>query len=86
MSSRRKIEVDEFKALILLKKKKPYILVEGKDDIQFYENLVESIGKDYIVEPIGKYKDSNNCTMADIINFVDIPSLLPIKERLQQLK
>jgi len=76
MSSRRKIEVDEFKALILLKKKKPYILVEGKDDIQFYENLVESIGKDYIVEPIGKYKDSSNCTaviefMYELANILD---------------
>lgn len=52
----------EFKFLVLKKKKKPYVLVEGKDDIAFYENLVESIDKDYVVKPIGRYKNTSNCT------------------------
>jgi len=68
MASRRKLEADEFKALVLLKEKKPYILVEGKDDIAFYENLVESLDKDYIVKHIGMYKDTSNCTA--IIEFM----------------
>jgi len=62
MPSRRKLEVDEFKALVLLRKKKPYILVEGKDDIAFYENIIESIDRDYIVKPIGIYKYTSNCS------------------------
>jgi len=52
----------DFKFLVLKKKKKPYVLVEGKDDIAFYENLVESIDKDYVVKPIGRYKNTSNCT------------------------
>lgn len=42
-----------FKFLVLKKEKKPYIMVEGKDDIAFYENIVESIDRDYAVKPIG---------------------------------
>ena len=57
----RTYSAKDFKFLVLKKKKKPYILVEGKDDIAFYENLVESIERDYIVKPIGRYKDSSNC-------------------------
>jgi len=68
MPSRRKLEADEFKALVLLRKKKPYILVEGKDDIAFYENIINSINRDYIVKPIGIYKDTSNCTA--IIDFM----------------
>lgn len=51
-----------FKFLVLKKKKKPYIMVEGKDDIAFYENIVESIDRDYAVKPIGIYKNTSNCT------------------------
>ncbi len=69
MARRRKLEIDEFKALVLLKKKKPYILVEGIDDIAFYENIVESIGKDYVVKHIGKYKNSSNCIA--VIEFME---------------
>jgi len=58
----RKYSAKDFKFLVLKKKKKPYILVEGKDDIQFYENIVERIGRDYIVKPIGRYKETSNCT------------------------
>lgn len=57
----RAYSAKDFKFLVLKKKKKPYIIVEGKDDIQFYENIVESIGKDYIVKPVGRYKDTSNC-------------------------
>jgi len=57
----RTYSAKDFKFLVLKKKKKPYILVEGKDDIAFYENIIESIGKDYIVKPIGRYKNSSNC-------------------------
>ena len=53
--------IKQFIAEVVKKRKKPYILVEGKDDIAFYENLVESIERDYIVKPIGRYKDSSNC-------------------------
>ncbi|MBD3795989.1 MAG: DUF4435 domain-containing protein [Epsilonproteobacteria bacterium] len=58
----RTYNAKDFKFLVLKKKKKPYIIVEGKDDIQFYENIVESIGRDYIVKPVGRYKDTSNCT------------------------
>lgn len=58
----RTYSAKDFKFLVLKKKKKPYIIVEGKDDIQFYENIVESIDRDYIVKPIGRYKDTSNCT------------------------
>jgi len=57
----RTYSAKDFKFLVLKKKKKPYIIVEGKDDIQFYENIVENIGKDYIVKPVGRYKDASNC-------------------------
>jgi hypothetical protein len=57
----RNYSARDFKFLVLKKKKKPYILVEGKDDIVFYENIIESIGKDYVVKPIGRYKNSSNC-------------------------
>jgi len=57
----RTYSAKDFKFLVLKKKKKPYILVEGKDDIAFYENIIESIGKDYVVKPIGRYKNSSNC-------------------------
>jgi len=59
--SRKIYSAKDFKFLVLKKKKIPYILVEGKDDITFYENIIESIGKNYIVEPIGNYKNSSNC-------------------------
>jgi len=58
----RTYSAKDFKFLVLKKKKKPYILVEGKDDIAFYENIIESISKDYVVKPIGRYKNSSNCT------------------------
>lgn len=58
----RTYSAKDFKFLVLKKKKKPYIIVEGKDDIQFYENIVESIDRDYIVKPVGRYKDTSNCT------------------------
>ena len=53
--------IKQFIAEVVKKRKKPYILVEGKDDIAFYENIVESIDRDYTVKPIGRYKDSSNC-------------------------
>jgi len=59
--SRKVYSAKDFKFLVLKKKKIPYILVEGKDDIAFYENIVESIGKNYVVKPIGRYKNSSNC-------------------------
>ena len=65
----RTYSAKNFVWLVLKKKKKPYIMVEGKDDIAFYENLVESIDKDYVVKPIGRYKDSSNCTA--IIEFME---------------
>jgi predicted DNA-binding protein len=58
----RTYSAKDFVWLVLKKKKKPYILVEGKDDIAFYENIIESISKDYVVKPIGRYKNSSNCT------------------------
>ena len=58
----RTYSAKDFKFLVLKKKKKPYIMVEGKDDIAFYENIVESIDRDYAVKPIGRYKNTSNCT------------------------
>jgi len=58
----RTYSAKQFKFIVLKKKKKPYIFVEGKDDIAFYENIVESIDRNYVVKPIGRYKDTSNCT------------------------
>ena len=67
--SKKVYSAKDFKFLVLKKKKIPYILVEGKDDIAFYENIVESIDKDYVVKPIGRYKNSSNCIA--VIEFME---------------
>ncbi len=78
----RTYSAKDFKFLVLKKKKKPYILVEGKDDIAFYENIVESIGRDYVVKPIGRYKNSSNC-MAVIEFMQELDKVLTKEEHRQ---
>jgi len=65
-----KYNVKAYKKLVIKDRKKAHILVEGhNDDEKFYGDIVYNIQKDYIVEPINRYKNTSNCNA--IIEFME---------------